>query len=621
MDNPISDEKNPLNELNKDLQNGSNSNKPDAISINFSPKIPGGVETSATDKIEKPVNNLTPLSDKQTPIISLNLTKDDLNKAVDIQEENKDEKSHKQGFFSSLFSKKANDNTKPSSAWDGALDVKSEKKDEKEQTADNQVEIKNNKTTLPNNTGIKPLKKGEDLPVLKLNNEKDKVDFFASASLKEKAGTSKLMENITSQKSQLEQPNIEDLLGKKSKILEKSIEQESILNLKKKLRFAQAMTAFILLLMVGVNSFLYYELSPGMDIIGYIHYNFDSNLRNDLFNLNQSLKSVQTELNKYNVLSGQLYLDQFGYESTKFLDGINQLETPGLASNKNIVQSLVSESKINMPIMLEGAKNHLSKNITIETYTTRGEEKPDELTTQSEFQNMLKEAISKEKKDFIESNSQSDLAIPNTSLVFFDNAYNLVGNTKFLNSLKSRTVDAFKIDADDYENNKDIVEREKFQKFINDLLASTKVNFAIITNLKNERIEWTNVIDRLEQIANKVNNDHNTGLHLYNNSVIEFNNFDLNSHSGHISINGSNTTNSGTNREVITYLIEALESSIEFKNVSNRNFPLSKSVNATGQETYTMNFKIDLDIENGAFSKSNKPIADLSSKPKVAVKK
>ncbi len=621
MDNPISDDKNPLNELNKDLQNGSNINKPDAISINFSPKIPNGVQTSSTDKTEVPVNNPVSLSGKQTPIISLNLTKDDLNKVGEIPEVNKDEKSNKQGFFSGLFAKKANNNTKPSSAWNGALDVKIDKNNEEKQAIDSKAEEKNDKTILTNTTEIKAEKKNEDMPVLKLNNENEKVDFFSSTNLKEKAGTSKLMENITSQKSLLEQPKIEDLLGKKSKILEKSIEQESIFNLKKKLRFAQAMTVFILVLMVGVNSFLYYELSPGMDILGYIHYNFDSNLRNDLFNLNQSLKSVQTEFNKYNILSGQLYLDQFGYESTKFLDGISQLESPGLASSKNIVQSLVSEAKLNMPVMLEGAKNNLSKNIVIETYSTRGEDKLDELAIQSEFQSMLKESIKKEKKDFIDSNSQSDLVIPNTSLVFFDNAYNLVGNTKFLNSLKSRTVDAFKIDADDYENNPDTVEREKFRKFIDDLLASTKVNFAIITNLKNERVEWTNVIDRLEQITNKVNTDHNTGLNQYNNSVIIFSNFDLNSNSGHISINGSNTTSSGTNREVITYLIEALESSIEFKNVSNRNFPLSKSTNSMGQEIYTMNFKIDLDIENGAFSKSNKPIADLSSKPKVAVKK
>ncbi len=297
------------------------------------------------------------------------------------------------------------------------------------------------------------------------------------------------------------------------------------------------------------------------------------------------------------------------------------MELPGSVADKAETQSVVTEAKEKMPLLLAGSQQNLTKPLTVSTFKTRGEEELEPAAQEAAFQRELRQAIGSEKAALQSSTTQSGLPSSNAELVIFDNAVKLVGNTKLISNLNASTVDAFKLDADEYEQYADPAQRAGFRTFIDNLLASTKVNLATITNLRNSRVKWSEVIKRLETITNQVNSEHNTGLGANNASKIIYSSFSFNTDTGAISINAVNTTRSGTNREVVTYLIEALEASTEFKNVSNRNFPLSKTKDAAGRVEYTLNFKIDLDTEDGAFSKLNTPIADLQSRQQIAAKK
>ena len=549
------------------------------ISINFTPKVP------ITDvKPEPAASPASPL-----PLVSLNVKKADLTSSA-----TGDDAAPKKGLLSGLFAKKTADDslkTKPSAVWGEAADVSPEKK-----------------PVVPIT-----LKKAEASP----KPGEDKKDFFTSAALQEKSGSSKLVENIATQKAKLEEPKMEDLLGKKSTILEQSIEQEALYKMKKKLRVVQLMAFVVAVVAIAVNGFLYYQLNPGINLLGYAQYNFESNLRNDLFNLNENLRSIQTDLNKYQYLAGQLYLNQFGYESTRFIDGVANMEDPNMSLQKGESQSVVEEARTRMPNLLDGAITNLTRSLVVDTYSTRGEEVLDETMKEINFQNKLKSAISTEKLSQKDAGSGNQ-ALPTAELAFYDNAIKLVGNQKLLTNLKSSSVNAFKLEAEEYTTNNDPAQRLAFRTFVENLLASTKVNLATITNLKNSRIKWSEVMSRTEMITNQVNTEHNSGLGAGNGSVIVYTGYDLASDSGSVSINALNTTRSGTNREVVTYLIEALEASPDFKNVSNRNFPLSKTLDAAGRETYTMNFKISMELEHGAFSKLNSPIEDLQNGQKVA---
>jgi hypothetical protein len=467
---------------------------------------------------------------------------------------------------------KTEPSTKPSAAWGSALDVSK---------------------TAPAKT-----------------EEKGKIDFFSSSALQEKAGNSNLMENITSQKLKVEQPKIGDLLGKQSKILEKTIEQETLLNYKKRLRVVQFMAFMIFLIALGVNTFLYAQLSPGISLGGYFNYNFDSNLRNDVFNLNQSLRSVQTGLNTYRFLSGQLYLNQFGYETTRFMDavGSNPQEVTAISDREKII----ADAKDSMPKLLKGAKENLTQSLVVPTFPTRGEEKGDDNSILADFQRSLRSSILTVKKSVLEAKAEGGVAPNDAEAVFYDNSAKMVGNTKLMTNLQSTNLENFKNQVELFASTDfDPTQRESFKKSINNLLDSTKVNLATITNLRNSRIAWSDVLDRIEAITNKVNTDHNSGSGIDNDSQIVYSGFDFNAENGKITVSGLNTTKHGTNREVVTYLMEAFEASPEFKNATNRSFPLSRIVDASGNESYSMNFKIDMEIESGSFSKSNAPIISL----------
>lgn len=515
--------------------------------------------------------------------------------------------TEKKSLLAGLFAKKEATSesqplvTQPSKAWSNAPDVPTEKK-----------------PAAP----VEPADAAETKPPVPLKPQQEnaaepsKDDFFTSAALEEKSGASKLIENIATQKARLEEPKIEELLGKKSTILESSIEQEAIFKLKKKLRVSQFLAFFVAVVAVAVNGFLFYQLSPGVNVLG-LQYNFESNLRNDLFNLNENLRSMQTELSKYQYLAGQLYLNQFGYESTRFIDSVAKLEETSSAGDRTVLSSVIEEAEQQMPVLLAGAKQNLTQPVVVETYPTRGEEVKDPTMINLDFQNALRQAINEEKNAFQRSVTDNG-PVNNVELAFYDNTIKLVGNLKLLENLGAMTVEAFQADADAYVANNDPAQRQAFRSYIDNLLASTKVNLATITNLRNSRIKWSEVLDRLEAITSQVNTEHNSGLGAGNASSITYSSYDFNADTGAIGINAINSTRSGTNREVVTYLIEALEASPEFKNVSNRNFPLSRTLDAAGVETYTMSFKIDMQLEKGAFSRDNSPIEDLQNGPQVA---
>lgn len=604
--------------------NASGGAKPSSISINFTPVLPAQNKAAAGAGATGQTGAASTTDGKASPaVMKLEVSRDNLNKvsaeAAPVQE--------KKGFFAGLFGKKSAsaaekpvEKAKPSGAWTGSLDVKRDVGGAvKTNSAEVKVEAKPATQPTPASAEIKlpEIKVGSPTPVATGSataapSKTAQPEFFASTALQEKAGVSKLMENITTQKAQLEKPKIEDLLGKKSAILEKSIEQETQLKLKKKLRLAQSMMVASAALVLAVNGFLYYQLNPALDIAGAVNWSFDNNLRNDLFNLNQNLKSVQTDLNKYRYLTGQLYLNQFGYESTRLMDSVAALENAPTAPEKAEIQSVVEEAKNRLPALLDGVKKNLALPVVVETQATRGEEVVDPLMVEQEFQRELKQAINAEKRSVREAGAQSGLDLPVSALSFFDNAAKLVGNSKLTANIKKKTSEGFKADLAQYVENNDAAQRESFRTFIDDLLASTKVNLATISNLRNARVRWSEVINRLEQITAKVNADHNSGKGSSNASSIEYSSLDFNAENGRITLSGVNTTQSGTNREVVTYLLEALEAAPEFKNVSNRSFPVAKITTPSGGVSYSLNFKIDMEVEKGSFSQMNTPIANLS---------
>ncbi|MBD3269929.1 hypothetical protein GF376_00205 [Candidatus Peregrinibacteria bacterium] len=434
--------------------------------------------------------------------------------------------------------------------------------------------------------------------------QKAKSDFFSSVALQDKTGTeSKIMDNITN-RTTLDKPKTDKILGSNS-LLEKGVEAETKQKQKKKLQFAKFIFYILLVVAVLGNGFLFYQLSPGITLGNFFEYKFEGNLTNQLALANDNLKSVNTNINKYNYLTGQLYLDQFALESSRYFDNVKFLESPESVNQRGIIQAEISEIRNRLPGLLENAKDYLTETITIDTFASRLEEE-NALSPEIQAQTSLRQAIFDDKEEYVEQ-SEGEYDPRDPEVLFYNNAAKLVGNSKLITNLRSISVDEFTANIQRYAEENDPVFKEEVRSEINELLLSSQADLAIINDIKDERIVWSNVIDGIERVTNSVDAQFRTDR-----SNTTYSSFDLDSDNNRISVSGINTTTSGNNRNVMASLIEDFESDDQFKNASNRSFPLSKNIDENGFTTYSMNFKLDLEVEDDTFSINNNALTETS---------
>lgn len=436
------------------------------------------------------------------------------------------------------------------------------------------------------------------------------VDFFKNAALDEKAGGSKLLENVSAQKINLSKPDMNKLLGS-SKILEKTLEQESLEKAKKKLGILRIALIALLVAAVGVNGFFFYQLNPSLNFAGLYDWKFESNLRSQLVTTNQNLNSIQTLYNKYRYLTGNLYLSQFGFEATRLFDNVKALENPITVNQREPLEAEIASSKTVLSEMLVGAKENLVPSIVVKNYAVRGEDAKDETLLATQAQGDLKRVINEEKRDQELENTSLASDAMKRELNFIESTQELVGNEALISSLSRKDPATLETEMNAFITGTDPGASQSFENFVENMIEATKVDLAVISELRTNRVVWSDVIDRIDEITKGVDRDHNAGNS--NNSRTSYSNYSFDALGHKVSLSGLNSTDSGTNRAVTTILIEKFEASPEFKDANNRSFPLSKSIDESGRETFQMNFRLELTLEDGQFSLENTPLVDLEN--------
>jgi len=550
------------------------------IKINFNPIVQAGSQPQAQPLAQFPA----PKPDLKVPseLIQLNLNAAELKGGV----------------------KKMENVAAPSKVWGDALKLDPNapiKTDLKIDKPESKIELKTDK--------VEPkvdLKTTPELPV------DIKGGFFLGSKNDEKSASSQILENIASQKAKLEEPKIESLLGKSgSGLLQKSLEEEKLDKLKRKVRSRKLLTLLVLLIVVGANGYLWFQLNSGLNLFGFYTFNFENNLFNSAQQTNTNLESVQTNANKFRYLTGQLYLNQFSFDMTKFFDGVAAINDPATVNSRADIVDQLTQIKTEAPQLLASAKENLT--VPVATALVKlpqsGEDTAD-INPDVPFQTDLRKAIGTDKAALlatVQSGGQTE-NLPR-DIDFLDNTNSLVGNSALLNNLNALTPEQLSKGMDDYQNLNDPAQKAKFKNQIDSLLGVTKNPLALISKLKNGRVNWTVVLQKVNLIAQKVNSEHSGTS---GSSEITFSNFDLSSDGKKISFTGLNKTSDGTNREVVTFLIQALEDSADFKNVTDRSFPLSKETDTeTSATSFSMNFKVDMEIETGTFDSKNAPVVSF----------
>ena len=412
-------------------------------------------------------------------------------------------------------------------------------------------------------------------------------NIFTQTQAKEKE--SKVITSILSQKDL--SLKTKPILGP-APTLEKTLEQEKEQRLKRKLRLAQF--SFLLVFIAGVASSFYFysELSPSFDWFG-------SNTTARLTDTNTRLRKAQTDFEKFRYMAAQLNLNEFSYQADRFFSSVTKMNNPAISDfDKRTIAVDLDEAQKALPILLSDIRSSLTADVVIPTFRSEAEPEmtQDQILTQA--QGDLRNALLDERKNLGQNptNAQDIL-----DLKLIDNTIKLIGNTRLTNILQQTSADAFQKDLSDYAKNPDAQKLQALQTTIGNVLSSTKSDLATIANIKQTRIQWSNVISWIKEQTQLVDPNFDQQLLYETIGGIVYSGYEFEATTNKIVLSGVTKTTDASNFTLMSKLINQLESSQYFENVDMRSFSKSKSgTGATGG--YLANFKIDLALQAGQAS-------------------
>jgi hypothetical protein len=407
---------------------------------------------------------------------------------------------------------------------------------------------------------------------------------------------SKMITSIISQKDVAQKTK--SILGP-APTLEKSIEQEKQASLKSKLRLFQFIFLMLFVASVAMAFYFYAELSPDFTWFG-------ANTTQRLTDTNTNLRQVQKLINKDNYMAAQLKLNEFSYQSDRFLSSVSKINDPTINSyDKRAIIVDRDEAQKALPVLLGDIRGVLTKDIVIPTL--RSEQEPEQTPEQitQAAQSDLRAALQDERKKY-GSNPTNPQDILDAKLI--DNSIKLVGNTPLLNALQTTSTDAFQKQLDDYAQAPDPQKLKALQAVIGKVLSSTKSDLATIADIKQNRIEWSTIIGQIKDVTIHLDGSNFDQPLLYDSlGGIVYTGYEFDTNSNKIVLSGTTKTFDGSNFTLMSNLIDHLENSTYFQDVDMRSFAKSKS-GGTSNEGFTANFKIDLRLETQGFSTKDSPV-------------
>ncbi|MBD3328043.1 hypothetical protein GF340_01940 [Candidatus Peregrinibacteria bacterium] len=407
------------------------------------------------------------------------------------------------------------------------------------------------------------------------------------------AKDTKMIKSVLSKKTQA--PQVKKILGA-APTLSKDLAQEKEIKEKKKLRSLQTIFTILFLAGLVMAGFFFTQLSPSFDLFG-------PNLTAQLTDVNKSLRSVQTNVNKFRYLAAQLELNNFSFEADTYLAKTSKLSTVTSGTEKQLLEAGALASAEVMPQYIDNAKEYLNPGIVIETTRSKAEEEVTPQEEQTNFEQSLKEALTADRRRITSEGSLDESN--REELRIIDNTLKLVGNNSLIGTIKGVNTEQLGEDLNNYIEEPDVGTRDTIQNLVSTLLGSTKSEIATIASIKTDRILWSDIIDRIAEVTEKVELEHiSRGLSDVKDGIF-YSGYDFETDTNKIVLSGSNKTSTGENFSIISNLIDALEDSPFFENVEMRSFAKSGSYS----DGFDSTFKINLELQKDGFSEDDEPIA------------
>lgn len=331
---------------------------------------------------------------------------------------------------------------------------------------------------------------------------------------------------------------------------------------------------FVLLVAVGIGSFLFFT----SQLNSYLNFATDPlkipSTLSELKATNEDVKNAQTDINLYRYLKGAIYLDNFSYYGDDYLKNYSLYVNESAADEeKTAAKVKMDELKLNLSDSFKSVQENLTKEISIPLVDT-------DVPTDEELKTLFTGLLN-DKLGLVDATS-SDYKL-------YKQAQKLISNEELKTLLKGTDFASLK-DAD----------LAVFIGKVNDLALD---EFSIIQKIKDKRVSWSDVINRIEFETSYIDQYFSEG---YFDEVggIQYTSYDFDASTGKISITGITKRYNTDNFTMISNLIDQLNFSPFFNNVAMKSFTKSGS----SDEGYTATLKLDLELQKDAVDSEDKPI-------------
>lgn len=378
-------------------------------------------------------------------------------------------------------------------------------------------------------------------------------------------------------------------LGVVNAVMAKGGQQEKILGPKPKtsagldiqpetFRFGSYLFKFAVVALIATYGFFYTQLSPSFTLLG-------QNPVQRLSSFQQGLAKEQTEINLYNFMIVKFALDEFSVAADSYLYHWAQHESEYTPENvraelKPTLNQLQEDMIASLSIMKE--------NLTGLLYPKTLAFSSDPATLTEDYALLLKNKINEER---IKLNKEKDPESVAESMNL-ESTLALINSEKFQAEIKALDLDQ-------------ALTAEHVERLFGYATEISKNEFSTILHIKNQRVHWSTVIHELERVTKEVDPLYNSGIR----SNLMYTNLSFNASDEMINLRGSTTTDDTLNFSLTSDLIDALERSPLFADVSDRSF--SKNLNR--DEDFTSGFNIELKLQHESDPRDEKVVPITSS--------
>ncbi len=340
---------------------------------------------------------------------------------------------------------------------------------------------------------------------------------------------------------------------------------------------------------VGANRFnlggllLKISLVVGVLVYGYVYAQFNNsfevlskNPTQTLASFESSFESEQTEINLYNLLMAKFALDDFVGKADSFLLKWAQYQSEYTANNtrEDLTQDL-GELQQQIKKSLQTTKDLVSNPLYPRFLATSGRYNIDEL--EAKYVQLLKERIRDEKLAIAHQDDDESAQFERAN---FSSAQAIADDKAFRRELVALNLNE--------QLTPDVIE-----SLFNKATQTNKNLFSTILNIKNSRVHWPKVILELDRVTKKVDPLYGTNIQ----SNIDYSNLAVNASDRTISIRGETRTDDSRNFTLLSNLIDNLEKSPVFADVSNRTFSKSDDQGGDATSSFSLNFSLQTEAD------------------------